>query len=136
MPPNGPAQRSPGSPAFAAPWFTLPLLAFFGLHLRPTTAQAENVCVTHDQPNTLFQDYPNNATGVLNVTLAIIPIPLATAQEIIPSEYAILESAYRSLLPDFPADMYPVLLQAGHDHDIRYLELSIPDFSVSSMCCV
>ncbi|KAH7116680.1 hypothetical protein B0J13DRAFT_205170 [Dactylonectria estremocensis] len=131
MPPNGPAQRSPGSPAFAAPWFTLPLLAFFGLHLRPTAAQAENVCVTHDQPNTLFQDYPNNATGVLNVTLAIIPIPLATAQEIIPSEYAILESAYRSLLPDFPADMYPVLLQAGHDHDIRYLDLSIPDFSRS-----
>ncbi|CRK14762.1 hypothetical protein BN1723_010474 [Verticillium longisporum] len=147
MSPNAHTRLSPSSPmspAFGAPWVARPghtffwqvslvaIIAFLSLHLRPTAAAtADDTCVTHDQPNPIFQDYPNNATGVLNMTLAIIPIPLATARQIIPAQYAILESAYRSLLPSFPPDMYPVLLQAGHDHDIRFQEFTIPDFSRS-----
>jgi len=89
-------------------------------------------CTSHTQPNPIATTYPNNATGVLNVTLAILPIPMSTARELIPSEWGILESAYRSILPDFPQGMYPVMIQAGLDHDIQFASLgaSIADFSV------
>lgn len=55
---------------------------------------------------------------------------VAMARQIIPQQYGILEHAYRALMPDFPADMYPALVQAGHDHDIRFQNFGIPDFSV------
>ncbi|KAH6691412.1 hypothetical protein F5X68DRAFT_252378 [Plectosphaerella plurivora] len=86
-------------------------------------------CQTDDQANILHDLFPNNATGNFNATIVVIPITLDLARKIIPSSYKILEAAYRSLLPDFPADSYPVIIQAGHDHDIRYMEYSIPDFS-------
>jgi hypothetical protein len=90
-------------------------------------------CATVDQPNILADQFPNNATGVLNATLAIIPIPLETARRMIPSKYGILERAYRDLLPDFPAGMYPLLVQAAHDHDVQFraFGITIDDFSVS-----
>jgi hypothetical protein len=89
-------------------------------------------CVTHDQDNTLAEQFPNNATGVLNATLAIIPIPLETARGLIPAQYGILERAYRALLPDFPQGMYPVMVQAAHDHDVQLLAygITLEDFSV------
>ena len=102
-------------------------LVFSNLNL-PTVAQ--DVCVTQDQPNPIFNQYPNNVTGALNTTLAIVPIPLALAREIIPPQYAILVNAYRTLMPDFPVDMYPAMIQTGHDHDIRFQNLGFPDFSV------
>lgn len=82
--------------------------------------------------------FPNNATGVLNATLAIIPIPLATARRLIPLKYGILESAYRSILPDFPEGMYPVLVQAAHDHDVQLKAygITLDDFSVSRLSLV
>ncbi|KAJ0117014.1 hypothetical protein J7T55_003429 [Diaporthe amygdali] len=86
---------------------------------------AQDTCTTSSQPNPIAQQYPNDATGTLNTTLAIVPIPLSTARSIIPSQHAILEGAYRSLMPDFPADMYPVLVTAGLDHDIQLAALSI-----------
>lgn len=94
---------------------------------------AQDTCTTSSQPNPIAQQYPNDATGTLNTTLAIVPIPLSTARSIIPSQHAILEGAYRSLMPDFPADMYPVLVTAGLDHDIQLAALSInvQDFQVS-----
>jgi hypothetical protein len=104
------------------------LLVSSGFHL--PTAAAQDVCTTQDQPNPIFSQYPGNATGALNTTLAIIPIPMAMARQIIPQQYAILEHAYRALMPDFPVDMYPALVQAGHDHDIRFQNSGIPDFSV------
>jgi len=88
-------------------------------------------CLTYDHPNPLYEMYPNNATGVLNTTLVIVPITLSEARRIIPSEFKILESAYREAMPDFPEGMYPVLVQAGHDHDIRFQNYTIADFSVS-----
>lgn len=70
----------------------------------------------------------------------IIPIPLFLARRLVPSQYAILELAYRSLVPDFPEGMYPVLLQAAHDHDIqlRAYGIVLEDFSVclSVPCCL
>lgn len=91
------------------------------------------VCVSHDQPNPLAELFPNNATGVLNATLAIIPISLETARRLIPPQYGILERAYRALLPDFPEGMYPVMVQAAHDHDVQFRAygITIDDFSVS-----
>ncbi|KAK3325965.1 hypothetical protein B0H66DRAFT_144501 [Apodospora peruviana] len=89
------------------------------------------VCVTYDHPNPLAEVFPNNATGVLNATLAIIPIPLDVARGLIPPQYGILESAYRALLPNFPEGMYPVMLQAAHDHDIQFRAygITLDDFS-------
>lgn len=89
-------------------------------------------CISADSPNPIAQQYPNMATGTLNGTTLIVPIPMAQARELIPPEYAILESAYRSLLPAFPADMYPMVVTAVHDHDIQFASLGIklPDFSV------
>jgi hypothetical protein len=105
------------------------LLFLSGNHFQATAAQ--DVSASRDQANPIATLYPNNATGVLNTTLAIIPIPLSTARQIIPPQYGILEAAYRALLPHFPKDMYPVLVQAAHDHDIRFQDFGIPDFSVS-----
>ncbi|KAI3391916.1 hypothetical protein diail_6618 [Diaporthe ilicicola] len=86
---------------------------------------AQDTCTTSSQPNPIAQQYADTPTGTLNTTLAIVPIPLATARKIVPSQHAILEGAYRSLMPDFPADMYPVLATAGLDHDIQLAALSI-----------
>lgn len=108
------------------------LLVIFGIQMQTTAAQATPLtCTNVDQPNPIFSQYPNNATGLLNVTMVIIPIPMTTARQIIPQQYGILEGAYRALMPNFPADMYPVVVQAGHDHDIRFQDFGIPDFSVS-----
>ncbi|KAK3996600.1 hypothetical protein QBC44DRAFT_135669 [Cladorrhinum sp. PSN332] len=97
----------------------------------PTEAATPGTCVSHDQPNPLAESFPNSATGVLNATLAIIPIPLKLARSLVPPQYRILEKAYRSLLPDFPKDMYPVLIQAAHDHDVQFRAygITIDDFS-------
>lgn len=94
---------------------------------------AQDVCATSSQPNPIAQQYPDAPTGTLNATLAIMPIPLDQAKQLIPPQYAILEHAYRALLPDFPEGMYPVMMQAGLDHDIQLAAygISIPDFQVS-----
>lgn len=109
----------------------LVLFPFFLIHGESVATQA--VCATYDHHNTLAEAFPNNATGVLNATLAIIPIPLEAARRLIPPQYGILEQAYRALLPNFPEGMYPVMVQAAHDHDIqlRAYGITIEDFSVS-----
>lgn len=91
-----------------------------------------DVCQTYDRPNPIASIYPNNATGTLNGTVAVIPIPLDLARSIIPPQYRILEHAYRSLLPSFPEGMYPAVLQAVHDHGVQAFGFQIPDFSVRS----
>ncbi|POS78829.1 hypothetical protein DHEL01_v202788 [Diaporthe helianthi] len=91
---------------------------------------AQDTCSTSSQPNPIAQQYPDLPTGTLNTTMAIVPIPLDTARGIIPQQYAILEGAYRALMPDFPAGMYPAFVTAALDHDIQLAALSIriPDF--------
>lgn len=96
---------------------------------------AQDTCNSSSQPNPIAQQYADIPTGTFNATLAIIPISLTTARGIIPSQFRILESAYRDLLPNFPPDMYPVLMQAGLDHDIQLAayNISIQDFQVSTV---
>ncbi|KAG6355914.1 hypothetical protein INS49_015298 [Diaporthe citri] len=86
---------------------------------------AQDTCTTASQPNPIAQQYADTPTGTLNTTMAIVPIPLDTARRIVPAQHAILEGAYRALMPDFPADMYPVLVTAALDHDIQLAALSI-----------
>lgn len=90
------------------------------------------ICASRDLANPIASQFPHNATGVLNATLVIVPVPLDTARRLIPRQYGILEHAYRSVLPQFPAGMYPVLVQAAHDHDVqlRALGITLDDFSV------
>ncbi|KAM7193135.1 hypothetical protein V8F33_008007 [Rhypophila sp. PSN 637] len=99
-------------------------------HGKSASAQG-GVCASNDPPNTLAEVFPNNATGVLNATLAIIPIPLDLARRLIPRQYGILVPAYRALLPDFPEGMYPIMLQAAHDHDVQFRAYGVrlDDFS-------
>ncbi|KAI6382175.1 hypothetical protein MCOR25_000766 [Pyricularia grisea] len=89
------------------------------------------VCVSVDSANPIGDIYPMNATGVLNATLTILPITMEAARRIIPTKYAILERPLRAALPNFPEGMYPVLLQAAHDHDVGLygLGFKLPDFS-------
>ena len=89
------------------------------------------VCQTVSQPNPIAATYPMNATGTLNGTVSVLPISLDLARKLIPSEYRILEHAYRHLLPSFPKGMYPAVVQAVHDHDVQAFGFKIPDFSVS-----
>lgn len=98
------------------------------------TISAQDSCTSSSQANPIAQQYADAVTGTLNATLAVIPIPLDTARQLIPSQYDILEGAYRALLPDFPAGMYPVLMQAGLDHDIQLAVMSftLPDFQVGT----
>ncbi|KAK3328222.1 hypothetical protein B0T19DRAFT_442137 [Cercophora scortea] len=101
------------------------------LNLGRSKAVPQSICTSYDHPNPLAAMFPNNATGVLNATLAIIPISLDVARRLIPPQYRILEGAYRHLLPEFPQGMYPVLVQAAHDHDIqlRAYGITLDDFS-------
>lgn len=103
----------------------------------PTESQvvhevARGLCQSVDQPNPIASIYPNNATGTLNGTISVLPIPLDLARQLIPSQYKILEHAYRHLLPWFPEGMYPAILQAVHDHGVQASGFQIPDFSVST----
>lgn len=95
-----------------------------------------SLCSTHDQPNPIASMYPMNATGTLNGTVAVIPISLALARQLIPPQYGILEHAYRSLLPSFPEGMYPAIVQALHDHEVQAFGYKIPDFSASLLAIV
>lgn len=99
--------------------------------LLPTQASLDS-CRTRDQPNPIASLYPMNATGTLNGTVSVIPISLALARKFIPPQYRILEHAYRALLPSFPKDQYPAILQAVHDHEVQASGFQIPDFSVSA----
>ncbi|KAI0600365.1 hypothetical protein F4775DRAFT_582652 [Biscogniauxia sp. FL1348] len=92
------------------------------------------MCISHDGPNPLAQQHPDLISGTLNGTVLIVPIPLSQARELIPSDYGIAEAAYRSLLPSFPAGMYPMMAQIVHDHDIQFpaYNASLPDFSRAS----
>lgn len=112
------------------------LLAIRYVSSTDTTPQISNsiaasVCESKDQPNPIASIYPNNATGVLNGTISVVPISLDVARQLIPPQYRILEHAYRHLLPSFPKNMYPAVVQAVHDHDIQASGFKVPDFSVS-----
>ncbi|WPH03011.1 Hypothetical protein R9X50_00588500 [Acrodontium crateriforme] len=91
-------------------------------------SNATLLCKTQSQPNPIAADYPNDPTGTVNGTIAILPIPYSIARSIIPSEYPILTRAISSILPHLPADEYPAFLQLDIDHDVQASGISIPDF--------
>lgn len=93
-------------------------------------SDAPQECRTSSLGNPIASRFYANITGTINGTLAILPIPYSMARRIIPSQYDILTDQYRAIMPDLPKDMYPALLQAVFDHDIRYMEYKMPDFSV------
>lgn len=94
-----------------------------------TTPSDTSFCQTHDLPNPIAHLYPSNATGTLNGTITVLPIPLTLARQLIPAQYTIRTSAYLHLLPSFPSDMYPAILQALHDHEVQAFGYKIPDFT-------
>lgn len=96
--------------------------------------QDDDGCVTQDSANPHAEEYPDFVSGNLNGTTLIVPIPLSIARQVIPSQYGILEDAYRSLLPSsFPQDAYPMMAVGVHDHDIQFPAYGAhpSDFSVS-----
>ena len=135
---------------FAPYYFTLPVInslfflqvlaIFSNVGLLPTSllslisvvlgASAQEACPSHSLPNPIASKYPQNITGTLNGTIAMLPIPMALARSMIPSQYNILTTAYRTLLPHLPEDMYPAILQAVFDHDVGLGDYKIADFSV------
>ncbi|KAL6709864.1 hypothetical protein ACN47E_000649 [Coniothyrium glycines] len=116
-------------------YFVVSFLSIFALRYVssssiPLPAQALlDVCRTADQPNPIASLYPANATGTLNGTIAVLPIPLTLARQLVPSKYRILEHAYQHLLPSFAKDMYPLFVQTLHDHEVQAFGFQIPDFS-------
>ncbi|KAI1370415.1 hypothetical protein F4677DRAFT_457892 [Hypoxylon crocopeplum] len=104
----------------------------FSQHIIPPQG---DVCISQDSPNEHAQKYPNLASGNLNGTTLIVPIPLTTARQLIPSEYGIVEKAYKALLPSFPDGMYPMMAQIVHDHDIQLpaYNASLSDFTRASL---
>lgn len=87
-------------------------------------------CHSQTQLNPITKDFPNDVTGVINGTTAIIPIPYTTARKIVPSEYPILTTAYQQVFPSLGENMYPAVLEAVQDHDVGLSSLKIPDFIV------
>ena len=88
------------------------------------------ICHSHTQSNPIARIYPNDATCVIKGTTAIVPIPYDVARQIVPAQYAILTSAYREVFPSLSPGLFPAVLEAVQDHDVKQLGIGIPDFTV------
>ncbi|KFY99481.1 hypothetical protein V500_01359 [Pseudogymnoascus sp. VKM F-4518 (FW-2643)] len=94
----------------------------------PTTSLSSSTSVD-SAPNPIGTLYPNSVTGSINGTIAVVPIPYSLARAIIPSQYGILKKAYKSALPGFPPNMYPLIVRSILDHDVGINGTQlIPDF--------
>ncbi|KFZ18836.1 hypothetical protein V501_00990 [Pseudogymnoascus sp. VKM F-4519 (FW-2642)] len=103
------------------------LLSAFALAV-PTTSLSSPTHVD-SAPNPIGTLYPTDVTGTINGTIAVVPIPYSLARELIPSQYGILKKAYKSALPGFPRDMYPLIVRSILDHDVGLNGTQlIPDF--------
>lgn len=100
------------------------------LSLISAAVAASLTCTTESQPNPIAGQYPNDVTGTINGTTALIPIPYSVARSMIPSQYGILTKAYQSLIPNLPPNTFPAFLEAVLDHDVQMSGLGIPDFQV------
>lgn len=85
--------------------------------LAPFAAALLGSTTTSTSSNPVASIYPNDITGVQNCTFVIIPITLDYARQMIPPQYKILTSAYEQLIPDFPEDSYPLLIQTSYSYD-------------------
>lgn len=126
--------KAPGRQSLILSFFALLVFRYYTPSYPSTPVQSSTLpeiesCQTYDLPNPIAHLYPGNATGTLNGTITVLPISLALARKLIPPQYGILTHAYRSLLPNFPTDMYPAILQALHDHEVQAFGYKIPDFT-------
>ncbi|EME79254.1 uncharacterized protein MYCFIDRAFT_100513, partial [Pseudocercospora fijiensis CIRAD86] len=98
------------------------------------TSDLNILCISESQPNPIRNTYPNEVTGTINGTTAIVPIPYSVARSVIPSQYGILTKAYEELIPGFPKNMYPAVFQGLLDHDVGMGALiRIPDFQRAAL---
>ncbi|CAJ2507181.1 Uu.00g083670.m01.CDS01 [Anthostomella pinea] len=126
---------SPMSKLYRSTMLQIAILAICVLaSARLINTQKRDACVSESSPNPAAQQYPELISGNLNGTTLIVPITIERARELIPEEWGIAENAYRSLLPSFPAGMYPMMAQIVHDHDIQLpaYNVSLQDFSRAS----
>lgn len=93
-------------------------------------AAALGICTPQSAPNPIASTFPNSATGTINATISVLPVPYAVARAIIPANYAILPG-YTSFLSGtgFPNGAYPIVLETTIDHDVQSSGIRIPDFS-------
>ncbi|KAL8419345.1 hypothetical protein RB594_002535 [Gaeumannomyces avenae] len=105
------------------------------LESRQAAAPPAGACVSNSAPNTISTKFPNSATGVINGSLVVVPIPMADARAAVPAQWGILEGALKANLPDFPEGMYPLFIQAVQDHDLKMhaFNIDIPDFARVSL---
>ncbi|EJT77428.1 hypothetical protein GGTG_07340 [Gaeumannomyces tritici R3-111a-1] len=105
------------------------------LESRQAAAPPAAVCVSNSAPNTISAKFPNSATGVINGSLVVVPIPMADARAAVPAQWGILEGALKANLPGFPEGMYPLFIQAVQDHDLKLhaFNINIPDFARVSL---
>ncbi|MCJ1284784.1 hypothetical protein MMC26_004120 [Xylographa opegraphella] len=96
----------------------------------PATSQSTTslACQTQSQPNPIAAEYPTLTTGTINGTVAVLPIEYTLARSIIPAQYPIL-NGYKHLLPGFPTDKYPLIIESVLDHDVQANSITIADFS-------
>ncbi|KAL8678156.1 MAG: hypothetical protein Q9224_007140, partial [Gallowayella concinna] len=80
--------------------------------------------------NPIATTYPTNVTGVINATTSVILVPLSYARSLLPTRLAnsILTKAYTRF--NIPPHVYPLVIEASIDHDIRYSNVpALADFS-------
>ena len=115
------------------PKTTRKMLLSIHLLLAGIAATSATICKSQSQPNPIAKDRPNEVTGTINGTTAIVPVPYSVARSIVPSQYPILRAAYEKLIPGFPKDMFPAEFEAVQDHDVQSMGIKIPDFSVGDL---
>jgi hypothetical protein len=87
------------------------LFSFASSLLIPNTIKNHLLSARSDSSsNPIATQYPNNVTGTINGTIAVVPIPYKLARSIIPPQYSILREAYECQLPGFPRGSYPVII--------------------------
>lgn len=82
-------------------------------------------------PNTLAYNNPANRTTSLNATFCIIPIPKSVVP-VITKGYKPL-NVPSDILPPFPTDMHPLLLQVGYQNDIRMTALNAAPLQIPAL---
>lgn len=104
-------------------YFVFPTIAF------STQLPPQGNCATC-LPNPLAEIYPHNVTGTINATTAVLLVPLSYAQSLLPSNLSnsILNHSYTQF--NIPPYLYPIVVEAAIDHDIRYNNsAALADFS-------
>lgn len=106
------------------------LLAAAALAATLATRRAGAKCVPQTSANPIWKDHFTGVTGVINGTIAVLPIPYTLARSIVPQQYGIL-TGYKALLEPagWPEDTYPLVLETRIDHDVRTFGIPAAGFS-------